>query len=118
MTPGPDGRPRPVSGPAEADERPDVAGYEILGELGRGAVGVVYRARHRDLDRPVALKMILAGPHLSAEVRQRFRLEARAIARLRHPNIVQVYDVGEHDGCPYLSLELVEGETSPVGSAA
>jgi serine/threonine-protein kinase len=108
-TPGPDGRPRAVADHGETSERAEVMGYEILGELGRGGVGVVYRARHRSLDRVVALKMILSGPHLSPEVRRRFRLEARAIARLRHPNIVQVYDVGEHAGCPYLSLERVDG---------
>ena len=110
LTPFPGGSQGPVSGPGEAGEPPEVAGYEIMGELGRGAVGIVYRARHRELNRPVALKMILAGPHLLPEARQRFRVEARAIARLRHPNIVQVYEVGEHAGCPYLALELVEGE--------
>jgi serine/threonine-protein kinase len=108
LTPVPEGSHRPESG---GEEPPEVEGYEVLAEVGRGATGVVYRARHRALDRPVALKMILAGPHLSPEARRRFRLEARAIARLRHPNIVQVYDVGEHAGCPYLSLELVEGGT-------
>jgi serine/threonine protein kinase/tetratricopeptide (TPR) repeat protein len=95
---------------SESGELPEVEGYEILEEIGRGAVGVVYRARHRELNRLVALKVIPAGPHLSAEVRQRFRLEATAIARLRHPNIVQVYDVGERADCAYLSLELVDGE--------
>jgi tetratricopeptide (TPR) repeat protein len=93
---------------------PEVPGYEILGELGRGAVGVVYRARHRELNRLVALKMILAGPHLSPEARRRFKLEGQAIARMKHPNIVQVYEVGEQAGCPYLCLELVEGENLAV----
>jgi serine/threonine-protein kinase len=88
---------------------PAVEGYELSGELGRGAAAVVYRARHCGLDRPVALKMILDGPRLSPEMRRRFRLEALATARLRHPNIVQVYDVGECAGRPYLALELVEG---------
>jgi WD40 repeat protein len=86
-----------------------VEGYEILGELGRGAVGVVYRARHLKLNRLVALKVIVAGLHLPPAARQRYRLEALAIARLKHPNIVQVYDVGEHAECPFLSLELIEG---------
>jgi len=88
---------------------PHVAGYEILGEIGRGAVGIVYRARHLELNRLVAIKMILAGPLSSPKAQQRFRLESQAIARLRHPRIVQVHDVGEQDGRLYLVLELVEG---------
>ncbi len=92
-----------------AGGRPSVAGYEILGELGRGGMGVVYRARHIGLNRPVALKMILAGNHAGVAARSRFRAEAEAIARLQHPNIVQVYEVGEQDGRAFFSLELVEG---------
>lgn len=88
---------------------PRIAGYEIEGEIGRGAVGIVYRARHVDLDRHVALKVILAGPYSSPRARRRFRSESQAIARLRHPRIVQVYEIGEQDGCLYLALELVEG---------
>lgn len=88
-----------------------VEGYEILGELGRGGMAVVYKARHLALDRLVALKMVNSGPQLAGEVRERFRQEARALAILRHPNIVQVYDVGEQDGWPYFSLELVAGMT-------
>jgi WD40 repeat protein len=86
-----------------------VEGYSILEVLGRGATGVVYRARHLRLNRLVALKVIVAGPHLSPEVRQRFRSEAQAIARLQHANIVQIYDVGEHANFPFLSLELIDG---------
>jgi serine/threonine protein kinase/Flp pilus assembly protein TadD len=91
--------------------RPEVENYEILEELGRGAVGVVYRARHLELNRFVALKVILAGAHLSSECQQRFRREAQVVARLQHPNIVQVFDVGQDAGCPYLVLELIEGQT-------
>jgi serine/threonine protein kinase len=84
-------------------------GYEILGELGRGGMGVVYKARQLQLDRVVALKMILSGGHASTEELARFKDEARAIARLQHPNIVQVYDVGEQGGLPYFSLEYCPG---------
>ncbi|HVK07899.1 MAG TPA: serine/threonine-protein kinase [Gemmataceae bacterium] len=83
--------------------------YEILGILGRGGMGVVYQARDRNLKRLVALKMILAGTHADPDQRARFLLEARAAAQLQHPNIVQVYEVGEHDGCPYFSMEYVPG---------
>jgi serine/threonine protein kinase len=81
----------------ESGGSPEVDGYEILDKLGRGSVGVVYRARHRELNRRVALKIIQAGSHLSPESRQRFRVEGQAMARLRHPNIVQIYDVTSTD---------------------
>jgi hypothetical protein len=88
-----------------------VSGYELLGELGRGGMGVVYQARQLGLNRTVALKMILAGGHAGAKERARFRAEAEAIARLQHPNIVQIYQIGEQDGLPYLCLEFVPGGT-------
>ena len=86
-----------------------IPGYQILGVLGRGGMGVVYKARHTKLNRLVALKMILSGHHADEQELTRFRGEAEAVARLQHPNIVQIYEVGEHDGLPYLALEFVNG---------
>jgi WD40 repeat protein len=86
-----------------------VGEYDLLGEVGRGGMGVVYRARHRVLNRPAAVKMILAGRFASEPDRHRFRLEAELAARVRHPNVVPVYEVGEHDGCPFLAMEWVAG---------
>ena len=88
---------------------PSVEGYELLGELGRGSVGVVYKARHRALNRLVALKMVMAGSHVGREQLARFATEARAVAALRHPAIVQIHEIGESGGLPFLSLEYVEG---------
>ena len=90
-------------------ERPAVPGYEILGELGRGGMGVVYQARQLGLHRTVALKMVLTGIHAGPKDLARFRAEAAVIARLQHPNIVQIYDVGEAAGRPYFVLEFVAG---------
>jgi tetratricopeptide (TPR) repeat protein len=86
-------------------------GYEIVGELGRGGMGVVYKARDTRLNRLVALKMIRAGSHAGPEELARFRREAEAVARLQHPHIVQIYEIGDHRGLPFFALELVEAGT-------
>src|SRR5262249_60452070 len=92
--------------PPPPGEWPDLPGYEVLGPLGKGGMGVVYKARQVKLNRVVALKRLRAGgPRELA----RARTEAEALARLQHPNIVQVFEVAEHRGSAYLALELVEG---------
>ena len=96
----------PISGTLEGVTVP---GYDILAELGRGGMGVVYKARHRRLQRMVALKMVLAGAHVGRAGLARFRAEAEAVAKLVHPNIVQIFETGEHEGRPFFSLEYVEG---------
>jgi formylglycine-generating enzyme required for sulfatase activity len=88
---------------------PSVPGYELLQELGRGGMGIVYKALHLRLKRIVALKMILAGDFAAADARQRFQREAEAVARLHHPNVVQLYEIGEAGGKAFFSLEFVDG---------
>jgi serine/threonine-protein kinase len=87
---------------------PQVPGYEVESELGRGGMGVVYKARHLALKRTVALKMLVGVSADQAE-RVRFKIEAEAVARLQHPNIVQVHEIGEAGGLPFLALEFVAG---------
>jgi hypothetical protein len=88
---------------------PQVSGHQVEAVIGHGGVGVVYRAWHLRLHRPVALKMLLAGAHAQSAERERLLREAEAVAGLSHPNIVQVYEVGDVDGRPYFTMELVEG---------
>jgi eukaryotic-like serine/threonine-protein kinase len=88
---------------------PNVPGYEILDRLGEGGMGVVYKARQLGLNRLVALKMIRDGIHARPDLLTRFRIEAEAVARLGHPNVIQIYDIGEVDNLPFVVLELLEG---------
>ncbi len=106
---------RPPTGdwtPSADDARnrwPTVLGYETLAELGRGGMGVVYKSRQVASDRLVALKLIRDGALAGPQDLARFRIEAEAAARMRHPNIVELYEIGEHQGRPYFAMELVEG---------
>jgi WD40 repeat protein len=113
LVPGPDVPPT-ITSSAQTAPGVQVPGYEILEELGRGGMGVVYRARQVELNRVVALKMILSGLYAGAQELIRFRAEAQAIARLRHPHIIQVHEVGEADvggnvRVPFFSLEFCPG---------
>jgi serine/threonine-protein kinase len=87
----------------------EIGAYEILEEIGRGGMGVVFRARHRELQRFVALKVIRSGEFASEEETARFRAETEACARLQHPNIVPIYDVGEHAGLQYFTMAFIDG---------
>jgi hypothetical protein len=88
---------------------PRIPGYEVEAVLGQGGVAVVFRARHLRLGRPVAIKMLLAGAYAGPTELMRFQLEAEAVAGLSHPNVVQIYESGEHEGRPFFTMELVEG---------
>jgi serine/threonine-protein kinase len=101
--------PETTDRPTDDASLPQVPGYRVEGLLGRGGMGVVFRAWHLRLNRPVALKMMLAGAYAGPRERERFQREAEAVAGLRHPNVVQVYDVGDADGRQYFTMELVDG---------
>ncbi|MCI0458773.1 MAG: protein kinase [Gemmataceae bacterium] len=102
-------RPGPALQANGATALPEIPGYEMLAVLGHGAAGVVYKARHLQLNRLVALKMILGAEHERPEDRLRFRIEGELIARLHHPNIVQIHEVGSHAGRLFFALEFVDG---------
>jgi eukaryotic-like serine/threonine-protein kinase len=123
--------PGPALGPGFLDDLPMIGKelviadkYHVLGTIGRGGMGVVYRARQESLDRIVAVKMVSAGAHTGPEERKRFLVEAKSAARLKHPNIVAVFDWGEDEGLPFFTMEYVEGknlaevlkESGPPGS--
>jgi len=111
LAPGPQTLRGPWSSPTDFPVNVCIPGYELLGELGRGGMGVVYKARHVGLNRVIALKVMLSGAFASTAEKARFRLEAESVARLHHPNVVQVYDVGEHGGIGYIAFEYVDGPT-------
>lgn len=112
--------PTPIDRTLSLGERPEwlevpehiaIPGYDVLEILGRGGMGVVYKGWQPRLQRFVALKLVLAGAHASPVEMARFRIEAESVGKLQHPHIVQIYEVGEHQGSPYCSLEFVEGGT-------
>jgi len=99
----------PLASVQAPDGRLRIGNYQILHEIGRGGMGVVYKARQANLSRIVALKMILAGEHAGLRERARLRNEAQAAAQLMHPNVVQIFEIGEHEGLPFLAMEYVAG---------
>ena len=99
----------PASGSSAVTAAAEFPGHEVLGEIGRGGMGVVYRARDVRLGRIVALKTLAEAQHASRDQLDRFLVEAKAVARLRHPNIIAIHAIGEHEERPYFSLEYAEG---------
>src|SRR2546421_236094 len=113
LSPYDDGAAPANGGPADRDSAPadlgSLAGYDLLEELGQGGTGVVYKARQTGLDRVVAIKMLLGGHFAGQIALRRFRTEAQTLAQLRHPHIVQIHDIGSHQGSPYFVLEYLDG---------
>jgi serine/threonine-protein kinase len=99
----------PSTQPLEGSTFPQIPGYQVEAVLGRGGMGIVFRARHLGLKRLVALKMILTGAYAGPRERERFQREEAAAASLRHPHIVQIYDIGEADARPYFTMEYLDG---------
>jgi eukaryotic-like serine/threonine-protein kinase len=95
--------------PSTADRTLRIPGYEVREELGRGGMGVVYQARHLKLNRLVAIKLLLNGNHAEQPTLARFVSEAQSLAVIKHPNVIDIYDFGEVNGCPYLVMELLGG---------
>ena len=91
--------------------------YDVLGVIGRGGMGIVYKAVDPRLDREVAIKMMTGGFVNDSDLRKRFFREAQSLANLQHPNIVTVYDLGDYEGNPYLVMQYLEGETLDVAMA-
>ncbi|WP_165232174.1 WD40 repeat domain-containing serine/threonine protein kinase [Aquisphaera insulae] len=100
---------RPPAGRGGDNRISRIANYHIIEEIGRGGMGIVYKARQANLSRIVALKMILAGENAGIRDRARLRNEAEAAAQLVHPNVVQIFEIGDHDGLPFLAMEYVVG---------
>src|SRR5262249_39562282 len=109
--PAAESSPKGAQSPRAELPPPAIPGYEILGELGRGTTGVVYKARHLRLDRLVALKVVPDTAHVRPEDLVRFLNEAEVLARCQHPHVVLIYEAAWHEGRPYLVMELVEGGT-------